>query len=51
MRQRFQSFYDESVPAFNRALAAKGMAGVAPVQEVPPEFPKEKEKKPEDDDD
>jgi photosystem II stability/assembly factor-like uncharacterized protein len=51
VRQRFQSFYDESVPAFNRALATKGMAGIAPVQEVPPEFPKEKEKKPEEDDD
>jgi photosystem II stability/assembly factor-like uncharacterized protein len=50
-RKKFQSLYDESVPAFNRALAAKGIAGIAPVKEVPPEFPKEKEKKPDDEED
>jgi photosystem II stability/assembly factor-like uncharacterized protein len=50
-RQRFQSLYDESVPAFNRALAAKGMAGIGRVKEVLPEFPKEKEKKPDEEDD
>jgi photosystem II stability/assembly factor-like uncharacterized protein len=50
VHQRFQSFFDESVPAFNRALAAKGMAGIAPVHEVPPEFAKEKEKKQDEDD-
>ena len=49
-RQRFRSLYEESVPAFNRALAAKGMAGIGRVKEVLPEFPKEKEKKPEDED-
>jgi hypothetical protein len=50
-RQRYRSLYDESVPAFNRAMAAKGMAGIGPVKEVLPEFPKEKEKKPDEDDD
>jgi photosystem II stability/assembly factor-like uncharacterized protein len=50
-RRRFQSLYAESVPAFNRAMTAKGLAGIAPVKEVPPEFPKEKEKKPDEDDD
>ena len=42
---------DESVPAFNRAMAAKGLAGIAPVKEVPPEFAKEPEKKQDEDDD
>ncbi len=50
-RQRLQSFYDDTVPAFNRAMAAKGLTGIAPVREVPPEFAKEKEKKPDEGDD
>ncbi len=50
-RKRFQSLYDESVPAFNRAMAAKGIAGIVQVKEVPAEFPKEKEKKPDDEED
>jgi hypothetical protein len=50
-RTRFRSLYDESVPTFNRALAAKGLAGIGPVKEVLPEFPKEKEKQPDEEDD
>jgi photosystem II stability/assembly factor-like uncharacterized protein len=49
-RKRFRSLYDDSVPAFNSAMAAKGMAGIGPVKEVLPEFPKEKEKKADDED-
>ncbi len=47
-RRKFRSLYEESVPAFNRAMGAKGMAGIVPVKEVLPEFPKEKEKKDDD---
>jgi photosystem II stability/assembly factor-like uncharacterized protein len=50
-RRRFRSLYDESVPELNRAMAAKGMAGIVPVKEVLPEFPPEKEKKPDDEED
>jgi hypothetical protein len=32
-------------------MAAKGMAGIVPVKEVLPEFPPEKEKKPDDEED
>jgi len=49
-RKRFRSLYDDSVPTFNSAMAAKGMAGIGPVKEVLPEFPKEKEKKADDED-
>jgi photosystem II stability/assembly factor-like uncharacterized protein len=50
-RRKFRSLYDESVPDFNRTMAAKGMAGIVPVKEVLPEFPPEKEKKPDDEED
>jgi hypothetical protein len=50
-RRRFRSLYDESVSEFNRAMAAKGMAGIVSVKEVLPEFPPEKEKKPDDEED
>jgi hypothetical protein len=50
-RRRFRSLYDESVSEFNRAMAAKGMAGIVSVKEVQPEFPPEKEKKPDDEED
>jgi hypothetical protein len=50
-RKKYRSLYDESVPGFNREMAARGMAGIVPVKEALPEFPKEKEKKDEDDDD
>lgn len=49
-RQRFRSLYDDSVPAFNSAMAVKGMARIGPVKEILPEFPKEKEKKADDED-
>jgi photosystem II stability/assembly factor-like uncharacterized protein len=47
-KKQFRTLYDEGVPAFNRAMESKGLAGIVPVKEVLPEFPKEKEK-PEDD--
>ncbi|HXO40145.1 MAG TPA: sialidase, partial [Thermoanaerobaculia bacterium] len=50
-RRRFRSLYDDSVPELNRAMAAKGMAGIVPVKEVLPEFPPAKEKKSDDDED
>ena len=34
--------------AFNRAMQAKGIAGIMPVKEVLPEFPPEKEEKEDD---
>ena len=44
-RGRYRTVMDEDVPAFNRAMQAKGLPGIAPVKEVLPEFPPEKEKK------
>ncbi len=44
-KKKFRSLYDDSVPAFNKAMEAKGLAVVSPVKEVLPEFGKEKEKK------
>jgi hypothetical protein len=47
-RQKFRAVFAEDVPAFNRAMQAKGMAVVTPVKETLPEFPPEKEKKEDD---
>jgi hypothetical protein len=47
-RRKFRAVFDEDVPAFNRAMQAKGMAVVTPVKEALPEFPPEKEKKEDD---
>lgn len=44
-RRRYRSLMEEDVPAFNRAMQAKGLPGIAPVKEVLPEFPPEREKR------
>ncbi|MGH9443565.1 MAG: hypothetical protein ACRD16_14955, partial [Thermoanaerobaculia bacterium] len=48
VKKRYRALYDESVPAFNKAMEAKGFSVITPVKEVLPEFGKEKEKKDED---
>jgi photosystem II stability/assembly factor-like uncharacterized protein len=47
-RGKFRSLFGEDVPAFNRAMQAKGLSVITPVKEQLPEFPPAKEKKDDD---
>jgi photosystem II stability/assembly factor-like uncharacterized protein len=42
-RADFRTLFDETIPAFNVAMKAKGLLRVIPVQEVQPQFPKPRE--------
>ncbi|HET9795705.1 MAG TPA: sialidase [Thermoanaerobaculia bacterium] len=44
-RKEFEEVFSADVPAFNRAMEAKGFGAIVPVKEVLPEFPPAKEKK------
>jgi len=47
-RGKFRAVFAEDVPAFNRAMQAKGLSVITPVKEVLPEFPPAREKKDDD---
>jgi photosystem II stability/assembly factor-like uncharacterized protein len=44
-RADFRALYDETIPAFNDAMKAKGLLRLIPVEEIQPVFPKEGKKK------
>jgi len=47
-QQKVDALFSTDIPAFNRAMQAKGVAGITPVKEVLPEFPPEREEKDDD---